>query len=58
MSPRYLVSDPIVMSPDGHVLVREILVSRLLMLTNVRKIEGYDDTRELDRWTLLIGVLT
>ena len=49
---------PIVMSPDGHVLVREILVPRTLMLTNAREIEGYDDTRELDRWTLLIGVLT
>jgi hypothetical protein len=43
---------------DGHVPVREILVSRTLMLTNAREIEGYDDTRELDRWTLLIGVLT
>ena len=54
----HAIALPIVMSPDGHILAREILVLRTLMLTNAREIEGYDDTRELDRWTLLIGVLT
>ena len=43
---------------DGHVPVREILVSRLLMLTNAREIEGYDGTRELDRWIEFKGVPT
>ena len=47
-----------VMSPDGHALVREILVLRTLMLTNAREIEGYDGTRELDRWIEFKGVPT
>ena len=37
----HAVALPIVMSPDGHVLVREILVPRTFMLTNAREIEGY-----------------
>ena len=43
---------------DGHALVREILVPRTLLLTSAREIEGYDGTRELDRWIEFKGVPT